>query len=74
MDKGKKIRLQVVSLYRIFVCFADFYYLGLKMRSAQTHYCAWAIMKKFIYLHSVNIVASYEYNILQKYEQTMNMI
>lgn len=22
----------------------------LKMRSAQTHFCAWAIMKKFIYL------------------------
>lgn len=25
------------------------------MRSAQTHFCAWAIMKKFIYVCNENI-------------------
>lgn len=41
------------------------------MRSAQTHFCAWAIMKKFIYVcnekHYVTHFC-YIHNILYKYE------
>ncbi len=44
------------------------------MRSAQTHHCAWAIMKKFIYMREKNKNLFDIFNILHKYEQIMNKV
>ena len=46
------------------------------MRSAQTHFCAWAIMKKFIYVCNENIMCfrCYVYIVQYNYEQIMNKL
>ncbi len=39
-------------------CFLISWKTSVKMRSAQTHRCAWAIMKKFIYFGFVRLINS----------------
>lgn len=55
-DWAPGIFMEQISLKLDFrgICFIMKLY-SLKMRSAQTHFCAWAIMKKFIYACNENI-------------------